>query len=273
MTYKASASLILTLITLATAANATTPVTFVSGKGANRGTCASPATPCRSFQFALGQTSPGGEIKALDPAQYGKVTITKSVSITGVEGAGGSLAGATDAITINAGPNDAINLSHLILDGFKTAAFGIVLTSGGSLTIAHCTVQNFTAAGIRIGPTGQTNYLITDTVASNNLFGISLSANSPKGALDHVSMNENSTGLEAGGLGSVLVANSTASDNANTGILVRSGAARLYHSAVTGNTGNGISVDPSAAAISAGNNIIRGNGNDVRGSLTEVGTQ
>ena len=68
-------------------ARASSPVTFVSGKGADTGTCASPAAPCRTFQFALGQTSAGGEIKALDPAPYGPVTITNSISITGVEGA------------------------------------------------------------------------------------------------------------------------------------------------------------------------------------------
>src|SRR5262249_37253586 len=71
----------------ATPALAVSPVTFVSGKGTNAGTCASPEKPCRTFQFALGQTSPGGEIKALDPANYGGVGITKSISLTGVEGA------------------------------------------------------------------------------------------------------------------------------------------------------------------------------------------
>jgi hypothetical protein len=65
---------------------------------------ASPYAPCRTFQFALSQTSPGGEIKALDPAPYGVVVITKSISITGVEGAGiFRIFGAADAITINAG--------------------------------------------------------------------------------------------------------------------------------------------------------------------------
>ena len=53
---------------------AASPVTFVSGKGTDSGTCASPAAPCRTFQFTLSQTSPGGEIKARDPADYGGVT-------------------------------------------------------------------------------------------------------------------------------------------------------------------------------------------------------
>jgi hypothetical protein len=45
----------------------TIPVTYISGKGTDSGTCASPATPCRTFQFAVNQTAPGGEVKALDP--------------------------------------------------------------------------------------------------------------------------------------------------------------------------------------------------------------
>ncbi len=105
--------------------------------------------PCRTFKFALGQTSSGGEIKALAPADYGPVTITHSVSITGIEGAGiNSVSG--DHITINAGANDIVNLSDLTLDGLKTANNGIVLNSGGSLTISYCTVRNFRAAGISL---------------------------------------------------------------------------------------------------------------------------
>ena len=143
---------------------AASSVTFVSGKGADSGTCASPATSCRTFQFAFGQTSPGGEIKALDPAPY-PVTITNSISITGVEGASINRPSG-DHITINAGPNDTINLSHLTLDGFKTAINGIVLNSGGSLTIAHCAVRNFGVAGIVLAPTGTTAFLIADVVVS-----------------------------------------------------------------------------------------------------------
>ena len=114
----AAARALLALPCLAAApALAAAPVTFVSGKGTDAGTCASPANPCRSFEFALGQTSPSGEIKALGPADYGSVTITKSVSITGVEGAGSFRTSAVDSITINAGPNDTVNLSHLTIDG------------------------------------------------------------------------------------------------------------------------------------------------------------
>jgi hypothetical protein len=260
----------------ATPALALSPVTFVSGEGTDSGTCASPATPCRTFQFALGQTSPGGEIKALDPAHYGGVTITNSISITGVEGAGIDLHTATDAITINAGADDTINLSHLTLDGLKTARSGIVLNSGGSLTITDCVVRNFTGAGVQLSPAANTAFLIQTTVVSDNFVGIGFSGQgtgSVQGTLDHVFVTENGNGVFVGARATVLAVNSTAADNASVGFDVfNGGILRLAHSAVTGNL-QGVIVVAGSMAESAGNNVIRGNGTDVEGTLTNVGTQ
>ena len=45
-------------------AEALSTVTFVSGKGTDSGTCALPATPCRTFQFAISETSAGGESRS-----------------------------------------------------------------------------------------------------------------------------------------------------------------------------------------------------------------
>jgi hypothetical protein len=256
---------------------ALSPVTFVSGEGTNSGTCASPATPCRTFQFALGQTSPGGEIKALDPAHYGGVTITNSISITGIEGAGIDLDTATDAITINAGADDTINLSHLTLDGLKTARSGIVLNSGGLLTISHCTVRNFTGAGVQLSPAANTAFLIADVTSSDNrVAGIDVIpevTGSARGTLDHVSANKNGNGIEVTSRATVLAVNSTAADNGNTGFNVGDvgSVLRLVHSAATGN-GTGFFVG-AGTAESAGNNFIRGNGANVFGTLTKIGTQ
>ena len=186
----------------ATPAPASSLATFVSGRGSDTGTCASPANPCRSFKFALGQTSPGGEIKALDPADYGDVTITKSISLAGVEGAGifQTHAG-SNAITVNVGPNDAVNLSRLTLDGLKSARNGILLGSGGSLTIIHCRVRNFTDNGVELAPTATSTVLIADTVASKNSNGIFFNVERGpfKGTLDHVTVNNNDNGVVVAG--------------------------------------------------------------------------
>ncbi|MCI0468299.1 MAG: right-handed parallel beta-helix repeat-containing protein [Beijerinckiaceae bacterium] len=255
---------------------ALSPVTYVSGTGANTGICASPAAPCRSFQFAHNQTSAGGEIKALDSANYGPVTITKSISITGIEGAGVFRAAGSAAITINAGPGDTINLSHLTLDGFnKTAVSGILLNSGGSLTITHCSVRNFKTTGIGVLPTGNTVFLIADVAVSDAATGIFVNpqgTGSAHGTLDHVSVNKNTNGIFILGNSAALSVESTAT-NDGVGFLLSSGAVlRLAHSSATGND-TGVFVPAGTTAESAGNNFIRGNTTDVVGTLTNVGTQ
>lgn len=90
-------------LTCAAPALAQSPVTFVSGEGTDAGSCAAPAKPCRTFQYALGLTNAGGEIKALDPANYFFVTINKSINIVGVDGAGIIRGTVGNAVTINAG--------------------------------------------------------------------------------------------------------------------------------------------------------------------------
>ena len=76
---------VLTAACVAAAPAQALSVTYVSGKGTDKGDCSSTANPCRTFQFAHDQTLPAGEVKALDAADYGPVTVNKSISITGVE--------------------------------------------------------------------------------------------------------------------------------------------------------------------------------------------
>src|SRR5215469_1161281 len=91
--------------------------TFVSGNGNDSNPCTI-AAPCRSFAGALAQTSPGGEIAVLDTAGYGTVTISKAISIVNEEGVeAGVTVTSGDAITINAGANDVVNLRGLTIVG------------------------------------------------------------------------------------------------------------------------------------------------------------
>src|SRR5262249_39818410 len=100
--------------------------TFVSGFGSDSNPC-SLAEPCRSFQHAHDQTNAGGDITVLDPAGYGPVVITKAISIIndGVGEAGITITTTgTPAITIDAGPEDAVNLRGLTLVGSSSFNFG-----------------------------------------------------------------------------------------------------------------------------------------------------
>lgn len=268
------------MILSATPALALSALTFVSGKGADSGNCTSPSAPCRTFQFALGQTSAGGEIKALDPASYGGLTINKSISITGVEGAGIFQDVRDGAITINAGPNDAIHLSHLILDGFKTAKFGIGLNSGGSLTITHCIVRNFASIGIAVGnQVGAARFLIRDTLVSDSGLGVlvvPLGTGSAQGTVARVLMDRNaSAGLFVRSGSDVTVVDSVATNSSMGGQgfgLDEGGHLHLAHSAATANTA-GVAFNLPNRVDSGGNNFIRGNGTDVTKALTTIGTR
>jgi hypothetical protein len=57
----------------------------------------------------------------------------------------------------------------LIFDGAHVGANGVVLNSGGSLTVTNCVVQNLTAHGVAIQPaSGTTTAIISNTYSLNN---------------------------------------------------------------------------------------------------------
>lgn len=159
------------------------------------------------MQFAHDQTAAKGEIDVLDPAGYGSVTITKAINIMNGGGIAGVLAGAGgNAITINAGYDDAVVLRGLTVEGAGVGANGIVFNSGGALTIANCVVQGFAKTtptsgyGIWIKHTsGSPNVTITDTTASyNDLIGIVVSPSGSGGgfySISRATVSHNGYGL------------------------------------------------------------------------------
>src|SRR5438067_1596700 len=104
--------------------------TFVSGNGDDSNPCTN-NFPCRSFAYAITQTNAGGEITTMDAAGYGRVTITKAISITndGAGEAGISVGSAVAGITITAGSTDVVNLRGLTLTGNGVGTDGISFTS------------------------------------------------------------------------------------------------------------------------------------------------
>src|ERR1700686_5041303 len=120
---------------------------FVAATGSDGNPCTF-ASPCRSFQHAHDVASSGGEIDVLDPAGYGTLTISKSISIQGHGYAGISTSSGTIAITINGSASNQINLRGLLIDGVGIGARGIHVNTGvGSLNIQECVIRNFTTFG------------------------------------------------------------------------------------------------------------------------------
>src|SRR5262245_50108834 len=136
---------------------------FVAAQGLDANPCTF-ALPCRTFQRAHNVVAAGGEIDVLDPAGYGAVTITKSISIQG-HGFSGISAPAGDAITIGAGANDGISLRGLLIDGVGTGFRGIRFNTGASLNMQDCLIRNFQNHGIDYGGPAsvKTSLYITNT--------------------------------------------------------------------------------------------------------------
>ncbi len=61
--------------------------TWVSGVGDDVNPCSRTA-PCKTYAGAISKTAVNGEISTLDPGGFGAVTITKSITIEGTQGAG-----------------------------------------------------------------------------------------------------------------------------------------------------------------------------------------
>src|SRR5215467_8792923 len=98
--------------------------TWVSGVGDDVNPCSRTA-PCKTWAGAISKTAAGGEISALDPAGFGAVTITKAITLNGDGTLASIVAGGTNGIVVNAGPNDVVVIRNLSLHGVGTGLNGI----------------------------------------------------------------------------------------------------------------------------------------------------
>src|ERR1700761_3610659 len=117
------------------AAHAQASRTWVSGVGDDVNPCSRTA-PCKTFAGAISKTALNGEIDCLDPAGYGTVTITKSITIDCHYTLGSILHSGTNGVNI---PYDsfattdvrkAVRLKGLAFQGFDNGVVGIRITGG-----------------------------------------------------------------------------------------------------------------------------------------------
>ena len=155
------------------AAQAQADRTFVSGHGADTGTCAVTA-PCRSFVYAISQTAAAGEIVVLDSAGYGPVTIAQSLIITnpgGVE-AGITATSGGDAIQITPSSSANVTLRGLTLNGAGVGANGIDVapSAPSSVTIIDTLITNFTNDGILVSYNGEGQHNVNIDISGTKAF-------------------------------------------------------------------------------------------------------
>src|SRR5262245_41390154 len=182
---------------LAMPARAQVANTYVSGSGSDNNPCTR-SSACKTLQKALTKTRPGGQINALNSANYGYVTINQSVSIIGARGVAGVLATSTiTGVTINAGANDIVSLQGLEIDGTGSGADGIKFASGASLNIRDSVIRGFTN-GINFQSSGSSTLSVSGTLVSKNSTGISFqNAATSTGVLNDVQVVNNGTGIVA----------------------------------------------------------------------------
>ena len=277
-------------------------LSWVSSGGNDANACTRSA-PCRTFAGAMTKTSDGGAIHAVDPANYGVVTVDRSITIEGVPGATIYAPAANDAITISGpiGTRAAIrNLTlYVTLQGQfldpcairETAAAALLAVENVAIHMTIESVQGICAVGGRvhlrdvtmtggaIGVRAENVLLSADRLATSAVGGGLLLINTNATIRDSVLHNSmaNGAGLvvtaTAGSASSVLVERTEFSQNVY-GFMVNSTGGpygpvtvRLDSSVITGND-HAYYLGSQASLISFRNNVIVGNTEDLTPALT-----
>lgn len=254
---------------------------FVASYGNDSNPCTF-LSPCRTFQQAVDVVEPSGDVTAIDSAGFGPINITKAVTITSPAGVVAGIVPLVgqDAVDINAGATDKINLRGLLIDGVGTGGDGIVFNSGASLNVQDCLIRDFGAVnksrGIVFQPTATSGLFVSDTLLADNKGpGIALhptaSSGTYTGVLEHVAIEDSeAVGLAIAGVSlsggatlTVTVNNSVVANSVSHGIHARTGSAAVdvlvRGSIIANNGGTGLLSEGSATTTLVSHSVITGN--------------
>lgn len=260
--------------------------TWVSGVGDDVNPCSRTA-PCKTFAGAISKTATNGEINCLDPAGYGAVTITKSITIDCEDTQGSILAAGTTGVIVNMAAGDAkkaFRLRGVSINGAGTGTFGIrVLTNLSTLTLQEVVIDGFVNHGISIETSaGNLKGLIDHTTIRNNAghainsFIIGAATTNVAVQMSTLSFNGQnglnladnnvftiSDSVVNGNLNGILASNAkvfasrcTIYNNTNGVNVSNSGNVRLFSCTITGN-GQGLSGGTITSVTNT--NTVRGN--------------
>lgn len=246
--------------------------TWVSGVGNDADPCSRTA-PCRTYAGAINKTAAGGEISTLDPGGFGAVTISKSITIDGTNGAGfGSiLACGSTGVNVNDSTSGSpgtivVTLRRLSINGCGNTVSpgnnGVNFTSGKTLNIEDCYIFGFKAStsgngnGVKVNLTAtDKSFWIKNTIVHDCRTGVDVTTSSGfvVGVLDNVKIDNLSTtgsgiALKAGGFATVRDSTIT---RTGTGINITGGAnsgVQVVRSTIHNNT-TGIAVGGSTSRI------------------------
>jgi hypothetical protein len=196
------------------AASAQATRTWVSGVGDDANPCSRTA-PCKTFAGAISKTATGGEINCLDPAGYGAVIITKSMTISCKYTHGSILAANVNGVIVN-GAGVKVTLRGLSFQSaYTTTGNGIRFIQGASLTVEDVDIRNFAGTGsngmgIKIeNNAGTAEISVINSVIVNNGSGTGgagiqiapTGSGSAKVSIDNTYLASNTVGVRADATG------------------------------------------------------------------------
>jgi len=274
-----------------TFANAQATRTWVSGVGDDANPCSRTA-PCKTFAGAISKTFINGEIDVLDPAGYGAVTITKSITLDGGQGAGWAsiLSGPINAITVNltsgaTDPLKTVRLQNLSLNGTgasgtagtRVGTNGIrIILATGTVFVENVICSDFAGRGISDERTTGGQLVVVDSIMRNNggsgvVVLPATGSTSIHATLDNVRMESNVlAGISASTASRVSMRNCVASGNALAGYFSEAGGELNLESCLASNNGTGLSVN-AGSTMRLSNVHVTDNGTGVANAGT-IGT-
>jgi hypothetical protein len=282
---------ILIVLALPSAALGQSTRSWVSGVGDDSNNPCSRTAPCKTFNGALAQTAPGGEIDVLDPGEFGPdatgsgtgpVSITESITINaaGVT-AGVAPATATDAIDIDA-PGATVRLVGLEIDGQGIGVVGVNVIAAKQVWIEDSEIYGFTTAGIEFAPSDASSELFVDNTEVQDNTGDGLIAAPPGGSTDSVqltgdSFDDNACGVVDSSLGIQSGAPDFSTDCGSNSAGSAAGQATVaaVDDTSNSNAGTGVLANGSAASVTIASDVITGNGEGLQeangGSIESLG--
>jgi hypothetical protein len=199
---------------------------WVSGVGDDLNPCSRTA-PCKTFSGAMSKTAVNGVINALDPAGFGAVTITKSVTIDGTPtGTAGILNAGTSGVIINitsaTDTRKSVTIKGVTIDGAGSGARGFNIVGATAVHVIDCVIE---------GQNGSPGHGIDDSRIAGGFLEVNnttITNNTGNGLNVNPSSGSNSIHLH--------MSNSRVQGNAGSGVVLGSNVkATIYNSVFTQN--------------------------------------
>lgn len=243
--------------------------TWVSGVGDDVNPCSRTA-PCKTFAGAISKTATNGEISCLDPAGYGAVTITKSITIDCEDTQGSILASGVTGVTINitaaADTRKSVRLRGLTINGANTGIHGIRILAALVVNIEDGVIDGFTQHGISVEASTSPKITVDKMFIRNNAGnGINtfISAGTANLAVSNSQISNTATGVNLSSNTKAMVRDSTISNNTN-GLLAFQSDLGIFNCGISGNT-TGVT-SQSGGVVRISGNMITSNGTGLSSS-------